>query len=120
MALVTYESLSVYQKAFALAVELHKMSEIWPKHELYGGMADQIRRSSKGICANLAEGLSKHMSVADKKRFIQTALGSAEEVRVWLSFAVAVGYLRDEEAISYRDAYGEVAAMLYGLMKKAG
>lgn len=60
--------LQVYKKAFSAAVRIHQASEKWPKHELYGGLADQIRRASKGICANLVEGLAK-VGSAEQRRF---------------------------------------------------
>ena len=115
MAYIRYEDLKVYQLARKLAIEIHKITVAWPKHEQFGGMADQLRRSTKSINANLAEGLSKNMSVADKSKFIQIALGSAEESRVWLDFACELGYMDSKQSESYRSQYIEVARMLYAL-----
>ncbi|PIZ31948.1 MAG: four helix bundle protein [Alphaproteobacteria bacterium CG_4_10_14_0_8_um_filter_53_9] len=110
--------LEVYKRAFSVAIELHKLSLEWPKIEQYGGIADQIRRASKSICANLAEGLGKHMSAADKRKFVQIALGSAEETGVWLQFSVELGYLHASERERLAKEYGEICSMLYGLMQK--
>ncbi len=112
-----YEQLEVYKLAFQLAVNLHSQSLNFPKIEQFGGLADQIRRSSKGICANLAEGLSKRMSDADECRFISIALGSAEETRVWLSFCAELGYLSADETEELRQQYQIVCKMLYGLIQ---
>lgn len=118
MALVTYEKLDVYKLSFDKAVHIHKLSEGFPKPEQYGGMADQIRRSSKSICANIAEGLSKHMSIADKKKFMQIALGSCEETRVWLSFAIALKFIKPDVGEALREDYIRIAQMLYKLQKQ--
>ncbi len=50
------EGLDVFQKAYRLSLDVHRASLTWPKTEQYGGIADQLRRSSKSICANLVEG----------------------------------------------------------------
>lgn len=118
MSLINYESLDVYKLAFDRAVVLHRMSLDFPKIEQYGGIADQLRRCTKGICANIAEGLSKHMSIADKRRFLQMALGSTEEARVWLAFAQELGYVNAAETKELRDDYERVAQMLYQLQKR--
>jgi four helix bundle protein len=117
VGLINYEDLDVYKLAFEQALALHKLSLEFPKIEQFGGMADQMRRCSKGICANVAEGLSKQMSVADKKRFIQMALGSAEETRVWLAFSTELGYLEKEQGAVFRSDYLRIAQMLYQLQK---
>lgn len=117
MGYVVYEDLNVYKLAKSLAIELHKLTLQWPKYEQYGGMADQLRRSSKSICANIAEGLSKNMSKPDKVRFIRIALGSAEESRVWLDFAKELDYLNVKQTDIYREKYKEVSRMLFSLQQ---
>lgn len=118
MALIKYEDLAVYKRAFELALVLHAFTEQhFPKSELYGGMADQLRRSSKSICANLAEGLGKRMSTPDKRRFIQIALGSAEESRVCLSFAARLKYGESRQIECFRKEYEEISRMLYKLQE---
>ena len=116
MAMQGYEQLEVYKLSFALALAVHKDSLDYPKIEQFGGLADQIRRSSKAVCANMAEGLSKRMSDADERKFLSIALGSAEETRVWLNFAGALGYLADERVTQLREEYQTVCRMLFGLM----
>ena len=113
-----YDQLEVFQLAFGLALEIHEASLVWPKHEQYGGMADQIRRASKGICANMAEGLSKHMSDADERKFLSIALGSTEEVKVWLKFAVKLGYVSQESFLKWVACYDKVGRMVFGLMQR--
>ncbi|NBX86191.1 MAG: four helix bundle protein [Proteobacteria bacterium] len=117
MSYIGYEDLKVYKLSRRLAIELHKLSLEWPKTEQFGGIADQLRRSSRSVCANIAEGLSKNMSVADKVKFIQIALGSAEESRVWLDFCGEFGYLQSMQVAQYRLDYQEVSRMLYALQQ---
>ncbi|MBI1308429.1 MAG: four helix bundle protein [Proteobacteria bacterium] len=112
-----YDQLDVYKMAFGHAVRLHKISVGWPKYEQYGGMADQLRRASKSICANLAEGLGKAGST-EQARFINIALGSAEEVKVWVSFAAELGYLTPKETQELSEAYGSIARMLFALIER--
>lgn len=113
-----YRTLKVYQYAYKAAVEVHKFTADFPKPELYGGIADQIRRSTKGICANLAEGMGKGSSEAEEKRFLSIAMGSAEETRVWLDFSYDLGYISKEKADDYHARYIEIAKMLQGLINK--
>jgi four helix bundle protein len=115
---MNYEQLEVFQLAYDLALKVHQASQAFPKPEQYSGLADQLRRSSKSICANVAEGLSKRSSNADEIRFLSMALGSCEETRVWLKFAVDLGYLSIETSQSWREQYARVSRMVYGLMQR--
>ena len=84
----TFEDLNVYQRAYRISLEIHKETFSYPRQEQMRGIADQIRRASKGICANIAEGYGKqHISTAEFKRYLSIAIGSANEMRVWLSYA---------------------------------
>ena len=81
-------------------------------------MGDQIRRSSKSIVANLAEGFGKQgYSKGEFLRFIFIALGSADEVRVWLRYSMDLGYISETDWQRWRDQYEEIAKMLHGLAK---
>jgi four helix bundle protein len=79
----SFEDLEVYQRAYRLALELHKVSVHFPKIEQFA-LADQIRRASKSVCANIAEGFARQRgSSADFHRFLVMALGSSDEMKVW-------------------------------------
>jgi four helix bundle protein len=118
MTFIKYEELEVYRTAYRTALLLHKLSLDFPKFEQFGGLADQIRRASKSICANLAEGESKLSSTIEEQRFLRMALGSCEETRVWLQFAGDLGYLSAEMAKTHRATYAQIARMLHGLMRR--
>jgi len=55
------EDLDVFQRSYKLALELHHLTLNFPKYEQYGGVADQLRKCSKSISANIAEGHTKRL-----------------------------------------------------------
>ena len=110
-----FEDLEVFKRAYRLSLELHRLSLGWPGVE-QTGLGDQVRRASKGICANLAEGWGRRGSApADCRRYLQLAIGSADEMRVWLRYALDLGYLDEPRWQEFRQGYHEVARMLVGL-----
>ena len=114
------EDLNVYQKAYAVSLEVHRASLQFPKIEQYA-LADQMRRASKSVCANLAEGFAKQsISRAEFKRYLLIAMGSADEMRVWVKYCEDLGYLTAEQAIAWRSEYQIIAKMLNGLHSKWG
>ncbi len=113
------EGLIVFQRAYALSLEVHRASLIWPKVEQYGGIADQLRRSSKSVCALLAEGVGRsRASRREFERYLVMALGSADEARLWCKYAEDLGYASDEQASNWRTSFQEIARMLQGLLSR--
>ena len=111
------EDLDVFKRAYKLSLEVHRISLNLPQIEQYA-LADQIRRASKSICANLAEGFGKQsQSKAEFKRFILMSIGSADEMRVWSRYCLDLGYIEEEQWKHWRDEYEEIAKMLQGLSK---
>lgn len=87
-----FKELTVYKKSFSLAMEVYEISKSFPKEEKYS-LTDQIRRSSRSVCANIAEDYRKRIYV---KHFVSKLTDSdAEnsETLVWLDFSFACGYL---------------------------
>jgi four helix bundle protein len=115
-----FENLVVFQKAYRLSLDVHRTSLGFPVIEQYA-LGDQIRKASKSICANIAEGFGKQrQSTAEFKRFLMVAMGSADEMRVWCRYCFDLGYIDEQTWISWRDSYHEIAKMLQGLHKKSG
>ena len=113
-----FEDLEVFKKAYRVSLEIHKQTMHFPKREQMNGIADQMRRASKSICANLAEGYGKQrVSTAEFKRYIQIAIGSADEMRVWLRYCFDLGYIDELTWRSWKDQYQVIAKMLTGLHK---
>jgi four helix bundle protein len=113
----TFEDLEVFKRAYRVSLEVHRISLEFPQIEQYG-LADQIRRASKSICANLAEGFGKQsQSTVEFKRYIRIAVGSADEMRVWIRYCFDLGYIGQTQWQAWRDDYQEIAKMLQGLAK---
>ena len=90
----------------------------FPKDEQFE-LASQLRRSSKSICANLAEGRARqHGSSAEFRRFVLMALGSADETILWCRFALDLGYLNPDQHDKLSANFSEIARMLNGLAAK--
>ena len=115
--MMTYERLDVFKKAYDLSIRIHHLSLSFPKFEQYE-LASQLRRSSKSICSNFGEGMSKQASAKDVVRFIRMALGSCDETRIWLKYAQDLGYINTEEYSLLHDSYCEVGRMLNGVLKR--
>ncbi|MCA0001699.1 four helix bundle protein [Mesorhizobium sp. B264B1A] len=82
-------------------------------------MADQMRRSSKAICANLAEGFAKQThSRPEFARFISMAMGSCSEVETWTSYAFDLGYITHAQRDEWLQSYVHIYGMLVNLRKK--
>ena len=112
------EGLEVFSKAYRLSLEVHRASLSWPRVEQFGGVAEQLRRSSKSICANLIEGGGRlARSRGEFDRFVIIAVGSADESRLWCRYAEDLGYLDLAQAQTWRDGFAEIARMLHGLLK---
>ena len=110
-----FEDLDVFQRAYKVSLELHRVSLQMPRTEQYA-LADQVRRASKSICANLAEGFGRQgQSKADFQRFIRMSIGSADEMRVWLRYCFDLGNISNEQWQLWRDEYEAIAKMLQGL-----
>ncbi len=76
------EDLVVFRRAYAVSLDVHRASLRFPQIEQFG-LGDQVRRASKSICANVAEGFGKQShSVAEFRRFLSIAIGSSDEMRV--------------------------------------
>jgi four helix bundle protein len=111
----SFEDLEVFQRAYRISLDIHRASLNFPKIEQYA-LADQVRRASKAICANLAEGFAKQRrSSAEYRRFLQMAIGSADEMRVWLRNCLDLGYIDEPTWAGWRDEYQQVARMLTAL-----
>ena len=112
-----FEELDVFQRAYKLSLEIHRVSLTMPQIEQQA-LADQIRRASKSICANLAEGFGKQsQSKAEFRRYVLMALGSADEMRVWIRYCLDLGYIEEEKWKIWREEYEQIAKMLQGLIR---
>ena len=111
----SFEDLEVFQRAYRVSLEVHKESLQFPKIEQYA-MADQIRRASKSICANIAEGFAKQRrSSAEYRRYLLMAIGSADEMRVWIRYCLDLNYIDGATSSRWREEYIVIAKMLQAI-----
>jgi four helix bundle protein len=109
------EDLDVFRRAYRLSLEVHRASLEFPRIEQFA-LADQVRRASKSICANLAEGFGRQQqSKPEFRRFLMMALGSADEMQVWTMYCRDLGYIGADMAERWQGEYREIARMLSGL-----
>ena len=109
------EDLEVYRRAYRLSLEVHRASLELPRIEQFA-LADQLRRSSKSICANLVEGFAKQSrSAAEYRRSLTVAIGSSDETQLWLRYCVDLGYVEEVVGRRWIADYVEISKMLQGL-----
>ena len=112
---VSFEDLEVFQRAYRASLDIHRMSLGLPALE-QGVLGDQLRRASKSICANIAEGYGRQKrSKAEFRRFLQLAIGSGDEMRVWVRYALDLGYVDEPSWRRWRDEYQAITRMLHRL-----
>jgi four helix bundle protein len=110
--------LQVFQRAYAMSLEVHRASLAFPRIEQFA-LADQVRRASKSICVNLAEGFAKRAySQAEFKRFLLMSLGSSDEMQIWSRYVVDLGYIEVQQAAKWQAEYKTISAMLNALLRK--
>ena len=115
-----FTDLVVYQKAYEKSLEIHRETKKYPEHEQYE-LGRQMRRASKGICANIAEGFGKqNVSKPEFKRFLLMAMGSADEMRVWARYSLDLGHIDASRWSDWNKSYSDIAKMLNGLHAKWG
>jgi four helix bundle protein len=113
----SFEDLEVFQRAYRVSLEIHQRSLKLPKAEQYN-LADQLRRASKSICANIAEGHGKRVfSQGEFKRYLGIALGSCDEVRVWLRYCFDLEYIDSKQWQQWRNEYKVIGGMLVKLIR---
>ncbi len=109
--------LQVYQKAFRAAVEIFELTRDFPQEERFA-LTDQMRRSSRSVCANLAEAWRKRRY---KRAFskLSDAEGEAAETQVWIEFATRFNYISEDNARALRQRYDEILGTIVGMINNA-
>lgn len=109
--------LDVYAKAVDAAMRLFEASKQFPKEERYS-LTDQLRRSSRSVCANLAEAWRKRRYEGHFLSKLTDAEGEAGETQTWIQFAVKCGYLARPAAVELHKQYEQVLRMLVAMAKR--
>jgi four helix bundle protein len=112
-----FRDLRVYQLAYQLAMEIFRDSKAFPVEEKYS-LTDQVRRSSRSVAANIAEGYRKKRYPKMFVSKMADADGEATETQVWLDFARDCGYLSSQRQQQLTKDYEEVGRMLGSMILK--
>ena len=110
--------LEVYQLAFDTAMEIFEISKNFPVEEKYS-LTDQIRRSSRSVCTNLAEGWRKRRYKAVFINKLSDAEQEAAETQTWLEFALMCNYINKQIFEKMDDKYEHIFAMLITMERRA-
>ena len=113
--LLSHRELEVYQMAFDAAMEIFKQSKTFPVEEKYS-LTDQIRRSSRSVCANLAEAWRKRRYEAAFISKLSDCEAEAAETQTWLEFCVKCDYLNAETARKLYKTYNQILAKLVNMI----
>jgi len=110
--------LEVYKKAFDVATALTDLSRSFPREEMYS-LTDQMRKSARSVCANLAEAWRKRCYEAAFISKLTDSEAEAAETQVWIQFAVKCGYMDRAVANQHFRACEEVIRMLVSMRLNA-
>jgi four helix bundle protein len=107
----SYKELRVYQAAIEAAMLVFNLTKYFPSEEKYS-MVDQMRRSSRSVCANIGEAWRKRRYPAHFVSKLSDSEAEAEETRVWIDLAFRCGYLKKEQADDLDDRYDKILGQL--------
>ncbi len=110
-----HTDLDVYQRGFDAAMEIFRVSQSFPKHERFS-LTDQCRRSSRSVCANLAEAWRKRRYPAAFVAKLSDSEAEAAETQTWIQFAVECEYLESEDARKLYSEYDNIIGMLVNMI----
>ena len=107
----SHTELDVYKMAFDVSMQIFRLSKKFPADERYS-LTDQIRRSSRSVCANLAEAWRKRRYEAAFISKLNDAEAEAAETQTWLEFAVECEYVDRTTARELYRVYNNVLGKL--------
>jgi four helix bundle protein len=110
-----HTDLEVYKKSFAAAMRIFELSKSFPKEEKYS-LTDQIRRSSRSVCANLGDAWRKRRYPAAWISKLGDCEAEACETQVWIQFCVECGYLTTETGKELYKEYDAILGMLINMI----
>lgn len=113
-----FRELVVYRRAFDAAMEIFQITKGFPAEERYS-LVDQIRRCSRSVCSNLAEGWRKRRYPPMFKNKVTDSMMEASETQCWLEFALACGYIDQEVFERLDDENEQIIAMLNSMEMNA-
>ncbi len=109
--IATHNDLRVYQASFKGAMEIYHLSKSFPSEEKFS-LTDQIRRSSRSVCANMAEAFRKRRYPKNFVSKLSDCEAEAAETQVWLDFALNCNYVNQEIYEKLYNEYNSIIGML--------
>jgi four helix bundle protein len=113
-----FRELRVYREAFDAAMRIFECSKTWPKEERYS-LTDQIRRSSRSVCEQVAEAWRKRRYIAHFTSKLTDADSETAETQSWLEFALRCGYIGQEAFDELDRVYERISGGLVNMMAHA-
>ena len=113
-----HQDLNVYKKAFNNAMNIFKITKGFPSSEKYS-LTSQITRSSRSVCANLAEAWRKRKYIAAFRNKLTDSMMEAAETQTWLEFALACEFINSDMYETLYNEYEEILKMLNSMEKNA-
>jgi len=114
MKIRSHTELETYQLAFKASMEIFELTKKYPKEETYS-LTDQIRRSSRSVCANLAEAFRKRKYPKHFVSKLSDCEGEAAETQVWLDFSLACNYIDENTYKSLFVKYDQILGKLVNM-----
>ncbi len=111
-----FKDLLAYKKAFSLAMDIFEITKLFPKEEKYS-LVDQIRRSSRSVCASIGEAYRKRQYKAHFIAKISDADMENSETQVWLDFSMACGYLNKVKHSELMNKSEEIGRLLNSMIQ---
>ncbi|MEO8232467.1 MAG: four helix bundle protein [Ignavibacteriota bacterium] len=116
MLKLAHKELDVWKKSLLLVTEIYRLTQNFPREELFG-LTSQLRRASVSVISNIAEGFARS-SELETRRFLDIARSSLVEVDTQIEIAVKLKYLIEEDIIDLSESSNHIFAMLTKLIKK--
>lgn len=113
----SHEELDVYKLAFDAAMRIFVVTKNFPKEERYS-LIDQIRRSSRSVCSNIAEAWRKRRYEAAFVHKLNDSEAEAAETQTWLDFSVECEYLSPEEGKELCQVYDQIIGKLVNMIHR--
>jgi four helix bundle protein len=118
MKIKSHTDLDVYKIAFEAAISIFEITKQFPKEEKYS-LIDQIRRSSRSVCANLAEAYRKRIYPKSFVAKLIDCISEASETQTWLDFSLKCNYLQKEKHAELHNEYDRIIGKLVNMSRQS-
>ena len=116
MGIKTYRDLDIWKKGIGLVKDVYKLTEKFPKQEMYG-LVSQMRRAAVSIPSNIAEGFRRYHN-KEYKQFLYVSSGSCAELETQITIAKELKYIQENEEAILLERLDHIGRMISSLLKK--